>query len=133
MLMHNVEEAALILARLDEMGVRLAIDDFGTGYSSLSYLKRFPIHTVKIDRSFVRDISTDPDDAAIVTAIVAMARSLNLKVTAEGVETEEQAAFLRSLACDLAQGFHFGRPMPAAHFAAKLGAVATQTRIRAAA
>jgi diguanylate cyclase (GGDEF)-like protein len=133
MLMHNVEEAAVTLVQLHEMGVRLAIDDFGTGYSSLSYLKSFPIHTVKIDRSFVRDISTDPDDAAIVTAIVAMARGLNLKVTAEGVQTEEQAAFLRSLACDLAQGFHFGRPMPAAHFAARLGAAAAQTRVRAAA
>ena len=128
MLMHHAEDTVQTLARLDEMGVRLAIDDFGTGYSSLSYLKRFPIHTLKIDRSFVQDLSTDPDDAAIVTAIVAMARGLNLNVTAEGVETEAQAAFLRSLSCDLAQGFHFGRPMPAADFTLRLGAAESPQR-----
>ena len=131
--MHHAEETVAILKRLDEMGVHLAIDDFGTGYSSLSYLKRFPIHSLKIDRSFVRDISTDPDDAAIVTAIVAMARSLNLSVTAEGVETEEQAAFLRSLACHQAQGYHFGRPMPAAEFAARLGSPIVTSSLRVAA
>jgi diguanylate cyclase (GGDEF)-like protein len=116
MLMHNVEEAVRTMGQLHAMGLRLAIDDFGTGYSSLSYLKRFPIHTLKIDRSFVRDISTDADDAAIVTAIVAMARSLDLEVTAEGVETAQQASFLRTLRCNLVQGFHFGRPVPAEDF-----------------
>jgi len=133
MLMHHAEETVGILTRLDEMGVRLAIDDFGTGYSSLSYLKRFPIHSLKVDRSFVRDISTDPDDAAIVTAIVAMARSLNLDVTAEGVETEEQATFLRSLACHQAQGYYFGRPMSAQEFAARLAVIATTETLRVAA
>ena len=120
MLMHHAEDTVRTLIRLDEMGVRLAIDDFGTGYSSLSYLKRFPIHSLKIDRSFVQDIGSDADDAAIVTAIVAMARSLNLNVTAEGVETEEQLSFLRAVDCDLVQGFHLGRPVPAAEFAARL-------------
>jgi diguanylate cyclase (GGDEF)-like protein len=124
MLMHHADDTVQTLAQLDEMGVRLAIDDFGTGYSSLSYLKRFPIHTLKIDRSFVQDLSTDPNDAAIVTAIVGMARGLGLGVTAEGVETEAQASFLRLLSCDLAQGFHFGRPMSAADFALRLGAAA---------
>ncbi|MEO8304270.1 MAG: EAL domain-containing protein [Betaproteobacteria bacterium] len=133
MLMHNVEEAALILVRLDEMGVRLAIDDFGTGYSSLSYLKSFPIHNVKIDRTFVRDIGTDPDDAAIVTAIAAMAHSLNLTVTAEGVESEDQAAFLRFLDCDLAQGFYFGHPLSASDFAHRLAAGARPAALRVAA
>jgi diguanylate cyclase (GGDEF)-like protein len=121
MLMHHADDTVRTLAQLHEMGVQLAIDDFGTGYSSLSYLKRFPIHTLKVDRSFVKDLIDDPDDAAIVTAIIAMARGLDLRVVAEGVETEGQASFLKSLACDLAQGFHFGRPVPASEFAARLG------------
>ncbi len=107
MLMHNVDGAAQILQQLAELGVQLCIDDFGIGYSSLSYLKRFPIDWLKIDQSFVRDITTDPDDAAITTAIIAMARSLNIKVIAEGVETESQFAFLRSRDCDAMQGHLF--------------------------
>jgi diguanylate cyclase (GGDEF)-like protein/PAS domain S-box-containing protein len=105
-------EALKTLNLIDDLGVRLAVDDFGTGYSGLAYLKRFPIDTVKIDQSFIRDVSDDPDDAAIVRAIVAMARSLKLSVVAEGVETADQLAFLRSLGCDLVQGYYLGRPMP---------------------
>ena len=96
-----------MLNRINEMGMRLSLDDFGTGYSSLSYLKRFPIDTLKIDRSFVRDICSDVDDKAIVTAIIAMARSLKLNIIAEGVETEAQLAFLKGQNCDAAQGFYF--------------------------
>jgi diguanylate cyclase (GGDEF)-like protein len=113
LIMQGAGKTIAILEALDEMGIRLSLDDFGTGYSSLSYLKRFPIDTVKIDRSFVRDIHTDPNDAAITSAIIAMAHSLRLSVIAEGVETEEQLAFLRERNCNEYQGYYFSKPLPA--------------------
>lgn len=110
--MERSEETLLTLTDLKVRGIKLAIDDFGTGYSMLSYLKYFPIDRIKIDRSFVRDITTDSDDAAITEAIVAMAHSLKLKVVAEGVETVEQLEFLRRCGCEEVQGYYFSRPHP---------------------
>ena len=110
-LMEDTSQTGAILEKLHKMGVQISIDDFGTGYSSLSYLKRLPIQILKIDQSFVRDIHTDPDDRAIVTAVIALAHSMKLKVVAEGVETPDQLAFLREYNCDIMQGYLFSRPV----------------------
>ncbi|MDD5330711.1 MAG: EAL domain-containing protein [Sulfuricella sp.] len=116
LLMQNVEATIDTLTRFKAMGVKSSIDDFGTGYSSLSYLKRFPIDTLKIDQSFVCNITTDPDDAAIAKTIISMAHEMRLRVIAEGVETEEQRSFLRLRHCDEMQGFFFSRPVSSADF-----------------
>ena len=112
-IMRNAEAAAKTLNQLKAIGIKISIDDFGTGYSSLGYLKRLPVDVLKIDRSFVQDLNTDPDDAALVMAIITLAHNLGLEVIAEGVETEEQLGFLRLLRCDGAQGYLFGKPAPA--------------------
>jgi len=112
-IMRNTDIVFHTLYELSKIGLRLSIDDFGTGYSSLSYLKRFPLHAIKIDRSFIKEISTSPDDAAISKAIISMAHSLKIRVVAEGVETKHQLAFLSEQGCDEAQGFLFSRPLPA--------------------
>ncbi|WP_151632607.1 bifunctional diguanylate cyclase/phosphodiesterase [Noviherbaspirillum aerium] len=115
-LMRDVDNSLAILRKLKELGVRISIDDFGTGYSSLNYLKRFPVDTLKIDRSFVHDIATDQDDAAIVKAVISLAHILNLRVVAEGVEEEDQRRFLMENGCDEVQGFYFGGPVEAEVF-----------------
>jgi diguanylate cyclase (GGDEF)-like protein/PAS domain S-box-containing protein len=114
--MQNAKEAIDTLSSLKAMGLHIAVDDFGTGYSSLSYLKRFPIDVLKIDRSFIRDIPANPDDMAITSTIIAMARSLNLSTVAEGVETDQQFGFLRQCGCSAAQGYLFSKPVPAEEF-----------------
>jgi diguanylate cyclase (GGDEF)-like protein/PAS domain S-box-containing protein len=122
--MHNAQRAVALLGELKQMGIRIAIDDFGTGYSSLAYLKRFPINTVKIDRSFVADVPRDATNTAITQAIIAMTHSLGLKVTAEGVETAEQVSFLREQGCEEMQGYYFSRPLPVVEATAMLKSAA---------
>jgi EAL domain-containing protein (putative c-di-GMP-specific phosphodiesterase class I) len=119
-LMKHAGAAESTLKMLRERGVQLAVDDFGTGYSSLSYLRKFPINALKIDQSFVRQISHAPDETTIVTAVISMGRSLNLRVVAEGVETQEELAFLQAHLCDEAQGYYFSKPVPAEAFATLL-------------
>jgi EAL domain-containing protein (putative c-di-GMP-specific phosphodiesterase class I) len=119
-LMRNPEHAAHVLRRLSEMGIRLSVDDFGTGYSSLAYLKSFPLDTLKIDRSFVKDLVSCSDDAAIVQAIIALARSLELSTVAEGVENNAQLALLTAFGCNAYQGYYFSRPVPPGEFASLL-------------
>jgi len=120
LLLSNADVMFKVLQELKEMGLKLAIDDFGTGYSSLSYLRQFPVTKLKIDRSFIRDVAVNPDDAAIATAIISMSKGLNLKVIAEGVEDEAQLSFLRNQACDEYQGYYFSRPLSVQDMARKL-------------
>lgn len=113
-LMENTQHTIASLQRLRTMGVKISIDDFGTGYSSLAYLRRFPIDTLKIDIAFIREVTTNPQDAAITRTIIELAHSLSLQVVAEGVETQDQLAFLKAAGCDQIQGYLFSRPLPAA-------------------
>jgi EAL domain-containing protein (putative c-di-GMP-specific phosphodiesterase class I) len=126
-LMQNAKSTASVLQELKRMGVHLAVDDFGTGYSSLSYLRQFPIDVLKIDQSFVRQISDDPNDSAIVRAIIDMGKNLKKQVIAEGIETQEQLALLRSWHCAEGQGYLFSRPVPAAQFAQLLQTGVSET------
>ncbi|MES1162470.1 MAG: bifunctional diguanylate cyclase/phosphodiesterase, partial [Rhizobacter sp.] len=120
LLLNDREDIRAQLAALHRLGTTIAVDDFGTGYSALSYLTRFPIDTLKVDRSFIRELPEDTEDRAITEAIIAMGRSLALTIVAEGVETPAQEAFLRERACDQMQGYHFSRPIPPGEFSALL-------------
>jgi EAL domain-containing protein (putative c-di-GMP-specific phosphodiesterase class I) len=127
LLLADAEVTLSVIRELKAIGVTLAIDDFGTGYSSFSYLKRFRVSKLKIDRSFIRDVAVSPDDAAITAAIISMAKSLRLKVIAEGVEDEAQMLFLRSHQCDEIQGYYFSKPLAAEKVADKLRNTALHT------
>ena len=120
LLLANADVTFSVLKELKSLGVTLAIDDFGTGYSSFNYLRQFRVSKLKIDRSFIRDVAVNPDDAAITAAIIGMAKSLNIKVIAEGVENEEQMAFLRAHQCDEIQGYYFSKPLAVDKVADKL-------------
>jgi diguanylate cyclase (GGDEF)-like protein/PAS domain S-box-containing protein len=128
-LMQDATVTVAVLRALKDLGVTLALDDFGTGYSSLSHLRRFPIDTLKIDRSFVRDIATDADDASIVSAVISMGESLHMRVVAEGVETRDQFVFLQEHSCPEAQGYYFSRPVVAAQLARLLGGNQAETAV----
>jgi EAL domain-containing protein (putative c-di-GMP-specific phosphodiesterase class I) len=128
-LMQDAEAGRRLLLAMKELGFALAVDDFGTGYCSLNYLKRFPLDTLKIDRSFVEDIGVDADDAAIVRAIIALGHNLNLKIVAEGVSKPTQLEFLRREGCDAVQGYLFGAAMPANAFTSLLVAAQTASAI----
>ena len=130
-IMKRADLAIQTLRRLQENGIKIAIDDFGSGQTSLSYLKRFPMDTLKIDQSFVQDITVDPEDAEIIKAIIAIGKTMRLDVVAEGVETEEQKAFLKEQKCDVLQGYYLSKPLPPEVFErevlAKHGKVTTET------
>jgi EAL domain-containing protein (putative c-di-GMP-specific phosphodiesterase class I) len=128
-LLQDAASTELVLAALKDVGVRLALDDFGTGYTSLSHLRQFPIDTLKIDRSFVRDLAMDSADAGIVSAVIGMGKSLDMQVVAEGVETAEQFDFLRQHGCPAAQGYFFSEPMSADEFARNLGRHPSSRRV----
>jgi EAL domain-containing protein (putative c-di-GMP-specific phosphodiesterase class I) len=120
--MQDVEQGIAVMGQLAALGVKISLDDFGTGYSSLSNLKRFPLSELKIDQSFIRPLAPQPDaqEAAIIKAIIALGRDLRFSVIAEGVETRDQLEFLSAAGCDAVQGYHIGKPMPAADLAARL-------------
>jgi len=128
LLLSNADVMFAVLHELKDMGLKLALDDFGTGYSSLSYLRQFPVSKLKIDQSFIRDIAVNPDDAAITGAIISMARDLNLKVIAEGVENEAQLSFLRAHQCGEFQGYFFSQPLTVEKLADKLRTKVGSTR-----
>jgi EAL domain-containing protein (putative c-di-GMP-specific phosphodiesterase class I) len=120
LLIHNVNDVIAKMLELTSLGIHFSLDDFGTGYSSLSHLKRLPIHELKIDKTFVQDAPTDPDDAALVESVLAVAKHMKISVVAEGVETKEQAAFLNARAEVLHQGYLYSRPEPAEIWVSKL-------------